>query len=80
MEEKQLWGVTKVMKYSIIYYSHKNWLSKSYGMWVPDEKFATSFTDKGEARKALNKKLSHEIANWGLNHVSRWVYKVEKLK
>jgi len=87
MEEKELWGVTKTTKISNAYWrslkssaTHKNWLNKNHDRWVGvGGTFAASFTDKGEARKALNKKLSFEITYWGLDHVGRWDYKVEKI-
>ena len=79
MKEKELWGVTKTIK-SVNTDVPGNWLIKSKDLWVAEGNFAASFTDKGEARKALNKKLSFEIENWGMGHVKRWIYKVERIK
>ena len=55
-------------------------MKKTHELWVGFVDGAASFTDKGEARKALNKKLSFEITYWGLDHVHRWAYKTERIK
>ena len=81
MNIRDLFGITKTSNLDDRY-SQKNWLNKSRDLWVHESAKAplAVFDNRGDARKALNKKLSYEIKNWGMAHVRLWVYKVEKLK
>ena len=81
MDIRDLFGITKTSKSYNDYWS-KNWLNKSKDLWVYEFNKAplAVFDNRWDARRALNKKLSYEIKNWGMEHVRKWVYKVEKLK
>ena len=88
MKENISWVLTKTLGphaeplVKVNYLPEKYWLNHTRDVWISEVSLLpfALFKNRGEARKTLNKKLSYEIKNWGMEHVRMWVYKVEKLK